>query len=219
MEFRAVVIGATGLVGSFLVKKLIADENCVELRLIVRRKTKFEHPKVKEIQIDFDNYQDYVKNIKGDVLFSCLGTTRKQAGSKANQIKVDYTYQYYAAKSAKQNGIKTYALVSSPYQDVTSSNYYRKMKADLEVSVRELDFEQTIILRPNGIVGKREIERKWEGAASKVFDFLGLIIPPLRKLKSIKGEKIAEILWKLYHKIQNKEKELIILSRNELLTV
>ncbi|WP_196892953.1 NAD(P)H-binding protein [Aureivirga marina] len=219
MKYKAVVIGATGLVGGHLVQYLIDDENCTELRLIVRRKTKFEHIKIKEFQIDFEDFNDYLKYIKGDVLFSCLGTTKSQAGSKENQYKVDYIFQFYAAKSAKQNSIKTYALVSSPWQDINSSNYYRNMKAELEVSIKDLHFDKTIILRPNGLVGKRELERKWEGTVSKVFDFLGLIISPLRKLKSIKGKKVAEVLWKLNYKIQKTDENLIILSRNELLTV
>lgn len=52
---------------------------------------------------------------------------------------------------------------------------YTKMKGELEDSVKELDFEHTIILRPGMIVGSREDSRPLEFALRKVAGFTGLL--------------------------------------------
>ena len=57
--------------------------------------------------IDFSQLHLYKDIIKGDILFSALGTTIKDAGSKDKQFLVDYTYQYEFAKIASENGVDT----------------------------------------------------------------------------------------------------------------
>ncbi|MCT4644897.1 MAG: hypothetical protein N4A74_07925 [Carboxylicivirga sp.] len=216
MKFKAVVIGATGLVGSCLVNDLIADENCLELRVIVRRAIGFKHPKLIECIIDFDGTFDYARNVKGDVLFSCLGTTRSQAGSKANQYKVDFTYQLMAAKSAKENSVLSYVLVSSPFAHADSGNYYRRMKAELEKQVQELSFDKITILKPNLLVGDRRIKRNGEVFAAKVLLHLIKLFPKLNKYKPMKGENVAKAMLKAYYRQANHNDNLTIYSRNEI---
>ena len=171
MKYSAVILGGTGLVGRFLVQELINDSQSFKIKLITRRTTSISHPKIEECIIDFNHYEDYLKHIKGDVLFSCLGTTLKQAGSKEKQYLVDYTYQYQAAKSAIQNNISNYVLVSSPWASLDSNNYYRKMKAKLEEDVIQLGFNKTVIIKPNGLVGKRSKPRLGEKYAMRFFIF------------------------------------------------
>lgn len=107
---KAVIIGATGLVGKALVKKCLDSELFGEVVILVRRNSGIKHPKLREHIIDFNDFTEYKTHISGDVLFSCMGTTLKQAGSKKSQYKVDFTYQYQAAVAAKKNNIPTYVL-------------------------------------------------------------------------------------------------------------
>src|SRR5687767_15068207 len=98
----ALVIGATGLVGSELVNQLLSDNKFEKLIVFVRRSIGKEHSKLTEHIIDFDSPRQWNMLVHGDVLFSTLGTTLKQAGSKGAQFKIDYTYQYQFAKVASE---------------------------------------------------------------------------------------------------------------------
>jgi uncharacterized protein YbjT (DUF2867 family) len=83
----ALLIGATGLVGSNVLKLLLDDPRCGSVIVFVRNTTGLEHPKLTEYLIDFDNVEDWHSQVRGDILFSALGTTIKDAGSKKDQYK------------------------------------------------------------------------------------------------------------------------------------
>ena len=215
MGYKAIVVGATGLVGRYLVEELILDKNCIEARVIVRRKTRFQDSKIKEYIIDFSKEQDYSKNIYGDVLFSCLGTTLSQAGSKENQYKVDYGYQYQAAVSAVDNGVEKYVLVSSPWAKLDSRNYYRKMKAELERDVANLPFKKIVYIKPNGLVGERDKSRFGEKYGLRIFMFLSKFIPPLKKHQPINAKLVAKAMLNGFY--VESEKRIYTYSRNQVL--
>ena len=94
MPLTAIVIGATGLVGSELVQQLLDDERFSLVKIFVRRSFGKQHPKLEEHIIDFDKIHEWGHLVSGDVLFSALGTTLKQAGGKEAQYRIDYNYQY-----------------------------------------------------------------------------------------------------------------------------
>ena len=201
------------MVGKNLVNELIADQNCEKINVIVRRQSNFLHPKIQQHIINFENEEDYVNRIKGDVLFSCLGTTRAQAGSPDNNYLVDYTYQLRAAKAASQNGIPHYQLISSPFADISSDNYYRKMKAQLEEAIIELDFKKIVIIKPNGILGKRAGKRNWENIAGRIFTPLIKLIPPLRKYTPIQAIDIAKSMLNTYFNSTDTKQRITVLLR------
>ena len=92
--------------------------------------------------------------MKGDVLFSCLGTTRKDAGSKAAQWKVDYDYQYSFAKAARENGVECYVLVSAMNASSNSGFFYSRMKGELDDDVTKLGFPRLLIFKPPSLIRK-----------------------------------------------------------------
>ena len=57
-----------------------------------------------------------------------LGTTKKDAGSKEAQYKVDFTYQYNFALSAAENKVKKILLVSSVGANDKSNFFYPKIR-------------------------------------------------------------------------------------------
>ena len=151
---KALVIGATGAVGKDLVQQLIEDSSMERIDIFVRREVKMPAAKVVAHVVDFDHPETWADQLKGDGLFSCMGTTIKAAGSQEAQWKVDYTYQFDAAKAAKANGVPTYVLVSSIGADVKSKLFYTKMKGALDDAVQKLGFEGCYILRPPSLVRK-----------------------------------------------------------------
>ena len=174
---KALVIGATGAVGKDLVQQLSEDSSFERVDIFVRREVKIPAVKVVAHVVDFDHPETWADQLKGDVLFSCLGTTIRAAGSQDAQWKVDYTYQYEAAKAAKANGVKTYVLVSSVGANAKSKVFYTKMKGALDEAVQELGFEGCFILRPPSLIrkGSDRFGEKVGIVALKAFNAIGLM--------------------------------------------
>lgn len=162
MGKTALVIGATGLVGRQLVELLLADDRYAEVVVFARKSTRITHPKLIEHLVDFSVSDTWRGFVRGDVLFSALGTTRAKAGSKARQYEIDYTYQYNFAASAAANGVKDYVLVSSLGANASSPFFYLRIKGELEEAVAKLPFLKVVVLRPAQLYGDRAEPRPGE---------------------------------------------------------
>lgn len=187
----AIVIGATGLIGSNVVKLLIDAEHVSRIRVITRRPIDYSSEKVENHVINFDRLSDYEDLFAADILFSCLGTTAKQAGSISNQRIVDLDYQYNAARIACEQGVSNYLLVSSSGADKQSLSAYLKMKGELETKIQDLAFEHISILQPSLLLGQRQQSRLAEDLASKVLPMI-CKLPMLRRYRPIYGLEVAQ---------------------------
>ncbi|MEX2479175.1 MAG: NAD(P)H-binding protein [Gracilimonas sp.] len=199
MNKTAIVIGATGLVGSEVLDLLLKDERHEKVKVFHRRSTGIKHPKLEEHVVDFKELDSWENLLTGDELYSALGTTIKKAGSQEAQYTVDFTYQYETAKAAAENGVKKFALVSSAGADPKSRAFYPKLKGELDEAVKELPFEVTVILRPSILEGDRSEKRLGESVGlilAKVFTKL----PWFKKYRPIFAGKVAEGMINALHK-------------------
>ncbi|MCW4452344.1 NAD(P)H-binding protein [Kaistella sp. BT6-1-3] len=167
---KALVIGATGATGKDLVSQLLTDKGYDEVNVFVRRPLAVENPKLKTHIVNFDKPEEWKDLVKGDVAFSCLGTTLKTAGSKEAQRKVDYDYQYHFAKAAKENEVEDYILVSSYGANPKSKIFYSRMKGELEQSIKDLHFNKLTIFQP-GMLERKDSERTGEVLGGKIIKF------------------------------------------------
>ena len=151
---KALVLGATGAIGKDLVEQLIHDDTFDRVDIFVRREVKIPSAKLVAHVVDFDHPELWADKLTGDVLFSTLGTTIRAAGSQDAQWKVDYTYQYNAAKVARENSVPVYVLVSSVGANAKSKVFYTKMKGALDDAVQKLGFPACFILRPPSLIRK-----------------------------------------------------------------
>ena len=192
---KALVIGATGAVGKDLVDQLLKEDAFERVTVFVRRPLAIENPKLTVHVIDFDHPEQWQNLLQGDVLFSCLGTTIKAAGSQANQWKVDYTYQYEAAKAARENGVGAYALVSSIGADPKSKIFYTCMKGELEEAVKKLGFPACYILQPPSLIrkGSDRFGEKAGVVMLKVLNAVGL----MRSWTPMPTEEVAAAMVRL----------------------
>ena len=174
-SLNAIVIGATGATGQAIVAQLLEDKAFNSVSVFVRRKPNIEHEKLIIHQIDFSRLKDFKDLIKGDVLFSALGTTLKDAGNKEKQYLVDFTYQYEFAKMASENGVTNYSLVSSTGANEKSFFFYPKTKGALEKSVKKLKFNKIQIFQPPMLIRPLELMREGEKVGIKVFKGLNKI--------------------------------------------
>ncbi len=168
---KALVIGATGATGKDLVKQLCQDSDFDEIDIFVRRCSDFHHEKVKAHLVDFDHPEEWKHLVKGDVAFSCLGTTLKSAGSKENQKVIDYDYQFNFARAAKENNVQDYILVSAYGASPDSKIFYSRIKGELEEAVKNLKFEKTTIFKP-GMLERKNTDRNGEVFGLKIIKFL-----------------------------------------------
>ncbi len=195
----ALVIGATGLVGRQLVKLLLQDNRFEKVVVFVRRSTGLQHSKLREHIIHFEDLESWRSLVTGDVLFSTLGTTLKQAGSKGAQFKVDYTYQYNFAKAAAQNGVPKYVLVSSAGSSPDAALFYSRMKGELERDVQKLSFQQISIIRPGLLAGHRTKSRIGERIGFTVLNILRHF-PSLAKYRPIDAQMVAKAMINAFEK-------------------
>ena len=168
---HALLTGATGATGKDLLLMLLQDENFNRVDIFVRRKIDLAHEKLHVHLIDFDKPEQWKLLVKGDVLFSCLGTTLKKSGNKVAQWKVDYEYQYEFAKAASENNVPAFILVSADFASPNSFFFYARMKGRLEAAVQKLNFKRLSIFKPPILVRKNS-DRAGEVSSVKILKVL-----------------------------------------------
>jgi uncharacterized protein YbjT (DUF2867 family) len=192
---KALVIGATGAIGKDLVEQLLQDDDFTRIDIFVRREVSYSSAKIAVHVVDFDHPEQWAGLLSGDVLFSCLGTTIRAAGSQEAQWKVDYTYQYNTALAARKNGVLTYVLVSSVGANAKSKIFYSKMKGALEDAVQALGFDSCFILQPPSLIrkGSDRLGEKLGVVILKALNGIGL----MRAYTPMPTESVAAAMLRL----------------------
>ena len=206
----ALVIGATGATGIHLVKKLLDDDAYVEVKVFVRRSFPLQHTKLKVYGIDFSELKKIKDLITGDVLFSCLGTTLKIAGSKENQWEIDYDIPYDFAKMAKVNGVNTMVLLSAYGASPDSSVFYSRLKGELERDILDLKFAKTIIFKPGSLI-RENTDRLGEKLAVNFVNLLNSF-GVMKKFRPLPTDVLAEKLAKS-PKLKGSDIDIVVLDK------
>jgi uncharacterized protein YbjT (DUF2867 family) len=190
---KALVIGATGLIGKQLVELLLNSDRYNEVRVLVRKLLHIPHPKLVEVRYNFA--QPDATQVIGDDVFCCLGTTMKQAGSKEAFYAVDYEYPVQTARFARQNGATQYLIVSSMGADPKSAFFYNRVKGEVEESLRLVGFGSLHIFRPSLLLGDRGERRIGEQIGESLMRvFKPIMIGPLRKYQAIDSATVANAM-------------------------
>ncbi|EFC70842.1 NAD(P)H-binding protein [Prevotella sp. oral taxon 299] len=189
---KAIVLGATGAVGLDLVEMLLKDDTFSGVEVFVRRAMPMENGKLTTRIVDFKQLKDWQDMIKGDVVFSCMGTTLKAAGSRERQYEIDYTYQLEFAQAAHSNGVPIYILVSSAMANANSKLFYTRMKGELEEAIQQLHFQKEVIMRPPLLIRKNttKTDEKVVVVVLKVLNALGLF----KKQRPMPTEVVAKAM-------------------------
>lgn len=189
-KHTALVIGASGLVGGFLIQYLIESDKYRHVRALVRHPLSLQSPKLETVIFDFAHPD--ATQVHGDDVFCTLGTTIKKAGSKQAFEQVDYAYPLTIATIAHKNGSKRFAVVTAMGADCNSTFYYNRVKGNLENKLKEFNFETLLIFRPSLLLGKRSEKRMGERVGSwfaKTFEFA---IPA--KYRAVEAAKVARAM-------------------------
>ncbi len=195
MSKTAIVLGATGMVGSAVLTSLLGNVAYTKVVALTRRPLSIQHEKLENVVLDFEQLLDYQSVIHGDDLFLCIGSTIKKAGSQAAFRRIDMDYPMQVAIMAKTNGVRQVVLCSAVDADAQSRIFYNQVKGNLEDALKGLDFDTLHIFQPSILLGERNEERLGEKIGQAVGRFLLKITPNLwGKYEPVRGDTVGEAM-------------------------
>ncbi len=189
-EKTALLVGASGLIGSQLLKKLLDSPYYKSVIVLARKPLGLMHPKLQEYIFDFENPD--ASMVHGNDVFCCLGTTIKKAGSKEAFQKVDLVYPIQIARLAKNNGAEKFLIVTAMGANSNSSIFYNQVKGKVEQELREIEYPTLHIFRPSLLLGERTERRVGERIGAIFSNILNpFMVGSLRKFRAIDSGKVA----------------------------
>ncbi len=193
----AVVLGATGLTGSILLRLLLDDPRYGKVKVISRTAIGYRHPKLEEHLGDLLNLNSFKNVFHGNEVYCCIGTTKAKTPNRKTYRRIDYGIPVAATEMAKESGIETCLYISSMGANPRSRIFYSRIKGEMEAAVLEQALPRTFILRPALIAGKRKEKRLGEWVGRQVMKLMNLVlVGPLDKFRSIYPEDIARcMIW------------------------
>lgn len=194
---KALVIGATGLVGRELVKILLEAPEYDAVNVWVRKSTDISHAKLSESIIDFDSLESYEVEGEVDHVYCCIGTTIKKAKTKEAFKKVDLEYPLALGRWAKKNDVSQFLVISSIGADPKSKVFYSRTKGQMEEGLRSLGLNGLKIFRPSLLLGDRDEFRLGEHVATVMSKWLPFMFwGPMNKYKPVQGTDVASAMYR-----------------------
>ena len=195
MTKKALIAGATGLVGTELLKLLIQSESYNKIHVLNRRDVNYESSKVTNHIIDFDKLEEFEPENEIDDVFCCLGTTIKKAKTKENFRTVDFDYVVGLANKSKEWNTSKFLVISALGANKKSSIFYNRVKGEMENALKELGLPHLFIFRPSLLIGDRKESRPGEKTAILVYKVINpLFVGKLKKYRGINIKKVAHAM-------------------------
>jgi uncharacterized protein YbjT (DUF2867 family) len=196
MAKKAIIAGASGLIGGLLLDIILHEAGYDEVLILVRRELPMQHVKLKQVVLDFDRLDEYADLIIGDAIFCCLGSTRKKTPDLTVYRKIDHDYPLHLAQIAVKNRIVQYHLVSAIRANSASSNFYTKMKGETEAAIKKAGLHTLHIYQPSFLTGDRSEKRAGEGLLVGLAKILNpLLIGGLKKYRGIPAKTVAKAMY------------------------
>jgi len=210
----ALVAGASGLTGQYVMKALLRDSTYEKVHVLLRQPMAYDHPKLSQHVFDFKHFSEIAPLFEVDDVFCCLGTTMKAAGSREKFVKVDYTYPIEMARLAIGHGVKRFVVMSSVGANASASNFYLNTKGILEDSLRTFGLPHLIIIRPSILIGDRRQHRPLESLFTLCMRAASVaMVGKLRRYRPILAKHVA---WTMVHLAKHCTKDVCICESDEL---
>ncbi len=204
----AILLGSSGLVGSFLLTELLNNPAYIKLIVVVRQPLSIQHPKLITLIGNYETLPSLKKELVADDVFICIGTTKKKEPNQKLYYLVDHDYPVLFARLCKENGASSVFVVSAMGANINSKVFYSRTKGEMERDIIALDYASTNIFRPSVLIGKRNEKRIVEQVAATVLTIIQplLVGELLSKYRGIKANIIAIAMNKSATKSNDKLK-------------
>jgi uncharacterized protein YbjT (DUF2867 family) len=207
-RMKAIVLGASGLVGSELVRQLIEDQRFEKVYLLSRKSLDFHSTKIENYTIDFEKIASFPFENQVDTLFIAFGTTKAIAGSKEKQFYIDVEIPSKIMTRSKAAGVRNCVLISSMGVSEKSLVFYSRMKAELDERAKKMNFEKLIILKPSMLDGDRKEKRAGEKFGISLLNLIGKT-GLIENYRPIRIEKVANCMRSVVFDLPNGIHELV----------
>jgi uncharacterized protein YbjT (DUF2867 family) len=204
MANKAVIAGASGLIGSELLQFLLQSQQYDEVLALVRSELPVNHKKLVQLVVNFDQLKQYQASITGHAVFCCLGSTRSKTPDLSVYRKIDHDYPLELAQIAAHNNIHHYHLVSAIGANSKSGNFYTKLKGQTEDDIQQVRISSLHIYQPSLLTGNRKEFRFAEKIATAVMKVIDpLLLGSLQKYRSVPASTVAKAMY--YQSLNNEE--------------
>lgn len=199
---KALIVGATGLIGGYCLQALLNDPTYSEVIALVRKPTLKSHPKLEVITSNLDTLENDLLNIHVHDAFCCLGTTIKKAGSQEAFRQIDHTLVVTAAELLRKKGTEQFLVISALGADKDSKVFYNRVKGEMEEALKDLGYPCLRIIRPSLLLGPREEFRLGERIGTILTPVLKpFLLGPLTKYRPVEGESVARFMVEIAHQL------------------
>jgi len=188
---RILLVGATGLVGSHVLRQALADPGVAQV-VAPTRKSLVPHPKLLNPVVDFNQLPQDAEWWRVDAVVCTLGTTIRVAGSQAAFYKVDHDHPLEVAYLARRHGARAFALNSALGADTASRVFYSRTKGETERDLQAVGYPSLTLVRPGLIGGVRQESRPAEQMAVRLSQWLQPLLP--RRYRVVPADRIAHHL-------------------------
>jgi uncharacterized protein YbjT (DUF2867 family) len=154
---HALLLGSTGLIGGYVLERLLKSDDYASVTLIGRRHPEVEHDKLSALTCDLASLGEHANAFRVDDVFCCLGTTLRAAGSRAAFYQVDHDYCVAAAALAQQERAVRFLMVSAVNARASSKvSYYARVKGEAERDVIACGLSAVTFMQPSLLEGERD---------------------------------------------------------------
>ncbi len=191
----ALVAGATGLIGGFLLKALLAAPEYSRVYALTRRPFGKEHPKLANRVVIFERMADQLKGLIAQDAFCCIGTTIADAGSQEAFRAADVDAVLLFARAARAAQVTRFVVVSSVGANSQSKKFYLRTKGEMEEAVSDLGFASVDILQPSLLLGPRQSFRLAETAGQILAPLINPLLTGSREAyRAVPAETVAKAM-------------------------
>jgi len=191
----ALLFGATGFIGSYLLEELLNSPDYDHVTAITRKPIPIYNPKLTKLLGDYHSLPDIKEKLKADDVFIAIGTTKANTPDEKLYYQIDHDYPLLAARLAKENGAKSVFLVTSVGANASSKFFYTRTKGEIERDVLALHYESTNIFRPSMLMGTRKEHRQLEKLILQIWPLVNLaLVGPFSPYKGIDGKDVARAM-------------------------
>jgi len=152
MKIKAIVTGATGMVGEGVMHECLEHPDVEQVLIVNRRPSGFSHPKLKELlHSNFYDVSSIENDLKGyNACFFCLGVSSVGL-NETEYHKLTYDLTTHVAETlARLNNDMVFCYVSGAATDSTEKgkSMWARVKGKTENRLMQLPFKKAYMFRP-----------------------------------------------------------------------